>query len=81
MQIPNKSFPWILGFLGIVTLSCLFKVVFNAQNELATGDRFLSEKNIPRAVDHFERAIRWHLPGLGSADEAANRVIDQEAGA
>ena len=58
-------------FLG---LSTAFKVYINAGNEFQKGEEYLTQ-NIPlEAVVHYERTIRWYIPGLGLQEKAAQRI-------
>ncbi|QPJ62124.1 MAG: hypothetical protein G3M70_09690 [Candidatus Nitronauta litoralis] len=74
MKISESWLSWLIMLLIVLAFSSVAKVYLSAQSELAVGDHFLNQSKPTRAVDHYIRAIKWHLPGLGTADEAANRI-------
>ncbi len=74
MKITESWMSWLIMLLIVLAFSSVAKVYLSAKSELAVGEHFLNESKPTRAVDHYLRAIKWHLPGLGVADEAANRI-------
>jgi len=58
-------------FLGF---SVGVKVCINASDELQAGEEFFAQNNPQEAVVHYERAIRWHFPGLGVDGKAARQI-------
>ncbi|MBI5427364.1 MAG: hypothetical protein HZA02_03700 [Nitrospinae bacterium] len=63
-----------LSILAIVLISSAglaLKVYLNAAAELRQGDEY-SAKGLPdQAAVHYERSIRWYLPGLNDGENAA----------
>lgn len=57
-----------------IILTTFVKVYFSAQDEHSHGQQSLAEGDTFRAVEHFERAIRWHMPLGSTADEAAQQI-------
>lgn len=76
MKINETWISWLIAFILIIALSSVVKVYLSAQNEFNAGEQFLSQAKPGRAIDHYVRAIKWHLPGLGTADKAATRVFE-----
>ena len=71
MKPADKPLALITGAILLLAFGCVIKVVLNAYGELSQGKQSLEENKLARAAIHFDRAIRWHLPFLGTADEAA----------
>ena len=55
----------------IIAASGLIKIYLNAVDELEKADAFFDQKDFAQAATHYERSIRWHLPGSGLQDRAA----------
>lgn len=75
MKPQDKPLVLITGALLLLALASVVKVGLNAYGELSDGKRYLEENNLAGAQMHFDRAIRWHLPFLGAADEAAAEMF------
>lgn len=65
-------------FIGLLLLgaSVVVKVYINAGDEFQMGEALLAEGKLRKAVVHYERSIRWYLPGSGLKDKAAQRIWD-----
>ena len=75
MKPADKPLALITGAILLLAFGCVIKVVLNAYGELSQGKQSLEENKLARAAIHFDRAIRWHLPFLGTADEAAGQMF------
>ncbi len=76
MKFSDKPLSLMTGLFALLAISCVAKVALNAYGELSIGKQFLEEKKLGRALDHFDRSIRWHLPLLATADDAAQHIWD-----
>ena len=71
----SASLIWV-GFFTILFfgLSTIFKVYISAKSEFQKGEEFFAQENSQEAVVHFERVIRWYIPGLTLQDRAAQKI-------
>ncbi|MBI4389202.1 MAG: hypothetical protein HY580_03395 [Nitrospinae bacterium] len=68
--VKNIGLP-ILAFIMISSAGLAAKVYMNAAAELRQGGEY-SAKGLPdQAAVHYERSIRWYLPGLDIGENAA----------
>lgn len=61
----------ILIIVIIGAASVVIKVFINAGDELRIAEEAFAQKNFREARTHFERALRWYLPGSSKTDRAA----------
>lgn len=61
----------LLACMLIVAASGLIKIYINAADELEKADALFAQKDYARSAIHYERSIRWHVPGSGLQDRAA----------
>jgi hypothetical protein len=71
MNENTRWIPWMAALILFMSLTGIVKVILNGKEQLDAANHFLSEGNMPRAVDHFERAVGWYLPGWSVQTEAA----------
>jgi len=58
-------------FLG---LSTAFKIYINANGEFQKGEKYFAQNNPLEAVVHYERTLRWYIPGLNLNEKAAQKI-------
>jgi len=63
----------LAGFIILFFLTFL-KIYFNGKEELARAEELFEHKNLSQAVNHYERAIQWHIPGSDTSSIAANKL-------
>lgn len=61
----------ILTAIFLLLAGTTLKVYLSASSELDSAERLAIDNNLSDAVVHFERSIRWYLPGLHLQDRAA----------
>ena len=71
----SASLIWVIFFsILFFGLSTVIKVYISANSEFQSGEELLAQNNPKEAVVHFERAIRWYIPGLNLQEDAANKI-------
>lgn len=69
-EFRNLSFP-ILAVILILTIGTAAKIYLNASAELRQAEENYANRLFAEAATHYERSIRWFLPGLSAPDRAA----------
>lgn len=59
----------LLFFILIFT-----KVYFSSMQEFKTAENAFSQKDYPKAIQHYERAILWYVPVGGYVEPSAKRL-------
>lgn len=69
------SLVWAV-FIGLLLFgaSVVLKVYINAGDEFQIGEELSASGNPQKAILHYERSVRWHLPGSSLNDKAASRM-------
>lgn len=69
------SLVWAI-FIVLLLLgsSVAVKIYINAGDEFQIAEELLASGNPVKAVVHFERSIRWYLPGSSLKNKAARRI-------
>ncbi|MEK9629229.1 MAG: hypothetical protein VW455_09440 [Nitrospinota bacterium] len=62
----------LIGFILLISLTIL-KIYFKGKEELTIADEFFNKKNHTQAIVHYERAIKWYVPGTDTATLAAEK--------
>ena len=62
----------LMGFILLIALTIL-KIYFKGKEELTIADELFNKKNHTQAIVHYERAIKWHVPGADTATLAAEK--------
>jgi hypothetical protein len=71
----SASLIWVIFFsILFFGISTVYKVYINANSEFQTGEELFAQNNHKEAVVHFERVIRWYIPGLNLKDKAAQKL-------
>ncbi|MFQ5481223.1 MAG: tol-pal system YbgF family protein [Nitrospinaceae bacterium] len=74
MNPPRRLGFWIAGLVAFMALTGVLKVMLNGEDEMRLGESAMQAGHAREAADHFERAIRWRLPGSNWQDQAASRL-------
>ncbi len=74
----NNPASWIVLAMTVVILSTGLKIVWNAYDEWNRAEA-LAAADPPRAMEHYERVIHWHVPFLSLSGKAAEKMWDYAA--
>lgn len=66
----------IFSLISILTLSVLFKIYLNSKSEWQTAQELVAQNQLSEAVVHFNRSIRWFIPGVSFTERSAQGAWD-----
>tara|TARA_B100001123_G_scaffold415889_1_gene516890 strand:+ start:365 stop:1015 length:651 start_codon:yes stop_codon:yes gene_type:complete len=64
----------VLAALTILIALTSIKIITTARNEYLLAEEFFEKNEIPKAVNHYERAVQWFLPFSKTPNQAAEKL-------
>ena len=65
---------YILVTLTILILFTCMKILMTSKNEFLLAEDHLAKNELSKAVNHYERALRWFLPFSRTPNRAAEKL-------
>ncbi|QPJ65099.1 MAG: hypothetical protein G3M78_06735 [Candidatus Nitrohelix vancouverensis] len=73
---PSRLIVVVFFSIIVIFISLTGKVFVNADAELSAAESFLAKGDTESALSHFDRALRWRLPGSGFQERSAQGIWD-----